>query len=123
MPENLADSVARAKKNTKRGGLRRELQFIGKIMRSIDVTTIDEAIRSLDEHAQVDSQQFHELENWRERLLTSPDALTEFMTEHPHANVQLLRQLIRNHKSAKNEAQKTKAFRQLFKTIRDVIGN
>jgi ribosome-associated protein len=121
MPEQLADSVYRARDITKRGGRRRELQYIGKIMRSIDVTPIKMALDKLESQGIANKQQFHQLETWRERILNTKEGVTEFIAEYPDANIQLLRQLARNYASAKNEAQKTKAYRALFKLVRETL--
>lgn len=121
MPEQLSDTVYRARGITKRGGLRRELQYIGKVMRSIDITPIEQALEQLDQASQSNTDKFHALEQWRERLLHSPEALTEFLSLYPDCDSQLLRQLVRNHGRAKNDAQKQKAYRQLFKLIKETI--
>ena len=119
IPANLMDAILRAKKITKRGGLRRELLFIGKIMRSIDTTEIQDALQLVDHETQQDKEAFHELEQWRERLITSPDALKEFIDQYPNTDIQSLRQQLRLHTTAKKPAQKTKAYRLIFQIIKD----
>jgi len=121
MPTNLYDSVHRARKITKHEGLRRELQYIGKIMRNINVEPIRDYIERLESGKIQDSQQFHLKEQWRQRLVDEPKALTEFINTYPNADVQQLRQSIRSHHKAKNEAQKTKAFRLIFKLVQAQI--
>ena len=121
MPEQLSDSVQRARGIKKHGGRRRELQYIGKLMRSIDVSDIEAALEKLDNRGVANKQQFHQLETWRDRLLNTKEGVTEFIAAYPNTNIQLLRQLTRNHATAKNEAQKTKAYRALFKLVRDTI--
>jgi ribosome-associated protein len=90
-------------------------------MRSIDVTPIKMALDKLESQGIANKQQFHQLETWRERILNTKEGVTEFIAEYPDANIQLLRQLARNYASAKNEAQKTKAYRALFKLVRETI--
>lgn len=121
IPPNLMDAVQRAKKITKRGGLRRELLFIAKVLRSFDTEELYAAIELQNAPAQEANDQFHKLEQWREQLIASPDALTEFVTEYPNADIQSLRQQLRLHKSAKKPAQKTKAFRLIFQLIKQAV--
>ena len=121
LPSQLLEAIQRAKKITKRGGLRRELLFIGKIMRSIDVTEIEDALAMLDQESQQEKEAFHELENWRDTLIADPDTVKDFIDQYPHTDIQGLRQQLRLHQSAKKPAQKTKAARQLFQIIKSTL--
>ena len=111
----------RAKKITKRGGLRRELLFIGKIMRSIDTSAIEDAIESIDQESQEEKQAFKHIEEWRETLIKDNDTLSTFINEYPDTDIQALRQQLRLHKTAKKPAQKTKAYRLIFQIIKAAI--
>jgi ribosome-associated protein len=121
IPANLMEAIQRAKKITKRGGLRRELLFIAKVLRSFDTESLYQAIELQNAPAQEANAQFHVLEQWREKLIESPEALTEFISEYPNADIQGLRQQLRLHKTAKKPAQKTKAFRLIFQLIKQAV--
>ena len=123
IPANLMDAILRAKKITKRGGLRRELLFIGKIMRSIDTDEIQNALEMVDQESQQEKEAFHELEQWRERLINNPDALKEFIDHYPNTDIQSLRQQLRLHTTAKKPAQKTKAYRLIFQLVKDACSD
>lgn len=118
IPDNLMAAIQRAKKITKRGGLRRELLFIGKIMRSIDCTEIQNALQRVDQQTHQDKEAFHELEQWRESLISNPDAVKDFIDHYPNTDIQSLRQQLRLHKTANKPAQKTKAYRLIFQIIK-----
>lgn len=121
MPEELAEAVSLARKIKARGGRKRQLQYIGKIMRSIDATPIEQALDDLKNAAGKEAAKFHRLEQWRDRLVSEGDAaLGELLEAFPDADRQHLRQLIRN---AQREAAKNKppkSAREIFRYLRDL---
>ncbi|MBT8448474.1 MAG: DUF615 domain-containing protein, partial [Gammaproteobacteria bacterium] len=114
IPSNLRHAIDRAKHITKREGLRREMQYIGKLMRHIDIAPIEDFFSTLNNTKQEANEAFHEIEIWRDKLLQDPKALTEFIGKHPNEDHQTLRQIIRNHHNAKTDAQRKKYYRMLF---------
>jgi ribosome-associated protein len=95
LPEGLREALAFARTITSHEARRRQLQYIGKLMRNVE----GEAIRAAFERATGDSRAatalMHRCERLRERLLADDDALTEFVAAHPRADVQRLRATIR----------------------------
>jgi ribosome-associated protein len=61
---------------------------------------------------------FHQLEQWRERLIDDPRALTEYLNDHPQADRQLLRHQLARIRNAADDAQRKKASRELFRMLR-----
>ncbi|MGQ2981833.1 MAG: ribosome biogenesis factor YjgA, partial [Polaromonas sp.] len=104
LPEKLLDAIAEAKKITNFEGRRRQMQFIGKLMRPLDTEPIRAAI---DEQANGSAQltlALHLAEQWRDKLIASDDALSDWLTDHPATDSQQLRALIRQaRKDAKPE--------------------
>jgi ribosome-associated protein len=121
LPEILYDALRHAKKITNFEGKRRQMQYIGKLMRKIDPEPIREAVAAFKlGHAQ-DSLRLHQSERWRERLLANDAALQEFINEHVDVDIQQLRNLVRAaRKDAANEPEKRsgRAFRELFQFIK-----
>jgi ribosome-associated protein len=121
LPEILYDALRHAKKITNFEGKRRQMQYIGKLMRKIDPEPIREAVAAFKlGHAQ-DSLRLHQSERWRERLLANDEALQEFINEHVDVDIQQLRNLVRAaRKDAANEPEKRsgRAFRELFQFIK-----
>ena len=121
LPEILYDALRHAKKITNFEGKRRQIQYIGKLMRKIDADPVREAVATYKlGHAQ-DSLRLHESERWRERLLADDAALQEFLTAHVDVDIQQLRNLVRAaRKDAANEPEKRsgRAFRELFQFIK-----
>lgn len=122
MPEELAAAVAEAQRISARGGRRRQLQLIGKLMRRIDPEPIREALAHLENRSAAAIAGHHRAERWRERLLQDEEAVTEFLAEHPQADRQRLRQLIRGAQQEQTRGQPPRAFRELFRLLRDTLG-
>ncbi|MEO6277347.1 ribosome biogenesis factor YjgA [Roseateles sp.] len=121
LPEILYDALRHAKKITNFEGKRRQMQYIGKLMRKLDSEPIREAVATYKLGHAHDSLRLHQSERWRDRLLASDDALPEFLNEHTEVDIQQLRNLVRAaRKDAANEPEKRsgRAFRELFQFIK-----
>ncbi len=123
LPENLLDAVLEAKRITAHGGRRRQLQFIGKLMRTIDPEPIQTKIDQWNGNHAEETARMHRLENWRQRLLDDDDALSEFLTQHPGFDVQQLRTLIRNARKEAQQQKPPKSSRELFRTLREGLAS
>ncbi|WP_118180804.1 ribosome biogenesis factor YjgA [Paraburkholderia phosphatilytica] len=125
MPEHLADAVHEARRITDHEGRRRQLQYVGKVMRSLTDDETGALRTALDAYNGVnkaETARLHWIERTREQLLENDDALTVFLRQHPAADPQEGRTLIRN---ARKEAQQSKPpryFRELFQWIKNVSG-
>lgn len=95
LPEALGDAVDEYLRTRSHEGRRRQMQFIGKLMRQVDPEPIARAVAEAKLGQAADSLALHEAEAWRERLLAPGDALTEWLTAHPGSDAQQLRSLIR----------------------------
>lgn len=121
LPEILLDAILEAKRLTKHGARRRQLQYIGKLMRDIDAAPIQEKISAFHSTGVKHTAWLHLLENWRERLMTDEAAFTEFGQHYPHADLHRLRTLARNAHKEKLAGKPQKSFRALFQELRTVI--
>jgi ribosome-associated protein len=122
LDDKLKDSIAVAHKLVnKRGALKRHYQYIGKLLRNIDVEPIQKAVDEIENAAQKNKLKFKQLEHWRARILEEGDiAINECCTQYPALERQQLRQLWRNHKHAKDD-KKTQIARQLFRELQACI--
>jgi len=121
MPEELAEAVALARKIKAHGGRKRQMQYIGKVMRSIDAAPIEQALANLRNTAGREAARFHRLEQWRDRLLEQGDeALGALLEEFPSADRQHLRQLIRNAQREAAQNKPPKSAREIFRYLRDL---
>ncbi len=118
LSEKLRDAVLLARKITKRGGLKRQLQYIGKLMRHVDPKPIEAVIEDIEKGHQESNRLFHKREQWREQLLNgSNDKLTEFVNLYPNTDLQRLRQLLRTYKTAKTDDKKKQIARLVYQLI------
>ncbi len=124
--ETLRIAIDLAKTLPHRGALRRQMQYIGKLMRFEDGEAITEAIDRFDVTKEAHNKVFHKLEKWRDRLIANDkdsSMLDVIISEYPHTDIQHLRQLVRN---AQKEASLNKppaAARKLFKYLRELEEN
>ena len=120
IPEDLAAAVREARRITSHEGRRRQLQYIGKLMRDVDPEPVRRALAErAGQSAQARAQQIA-LERWRARLIEDEGALTEFAAAHPGADLQALRALIRNARKEIAGSKPPRAQRELFRMIRDL---
>ena len=120
LPDDLRAAVADCRKITQNGALRRQKQYIGKLMRSIDPAPIQAQLDVFNGVSAAENAKLHQAEKWREKLIADNEALTLFLNQFPDADATHLRQLIRN---ARDEAARNKpprAFREIFRVIREV---
>jgi ribosome-associated protein len=119
LPEELADAVAEARRIMSREGRRRQLQYIGRLMRELDAAPIRAQLERIEGRSAEDGARHRRLEQWRARLLEDDAALTEFASEHPAADLQSLRTLIRNARREQKEGRPPRAFREIYRVLRE----
>jgi ribosome-associated protein len=114
MQDRLSDAIYAARALTTHGAKRRQLQYIGRLMRDEEMEPIYQALETIHSQNQQGKAHFHQLERWRDRLIAEGDgALRVFVELFPDTDVQHLRQLIRN--TQKNPTVGTELFRYLRK--------
>jgi ribosome-associated protein len=121
LPEQLLDAVLEAKRLTQHEAIRRQMQYIGKIMRGVDPAPIQQQLDAWNGVSQQATAHMHLLERWRERLLAEDDALGEFISAHPGCDAQQLRTLIRNTRKEQAANRAPASYRALFRWLRDTL--
>jgi ribosome-associated protein len=121
IPENLHDAIREFKNLNKFGAIRRQLQYIGKLMRHVETAPIIAKLDAWKGKSQHHIAYMHQLERWRDRLLESDNALTELLAAHPEADAQRLRTLIRNAQKEIEASKPPKNFREIFQVLREII--
>lgn len=119
----LEEAIQEARGMKHREGRRRQLQYIGKLMR--DAENIEEIQAAFNRVMNIGLEQtkiVHQTEQWRDRLLSGNNAeLQAFVDEFPAADVQHLRQLIRNAQREQSQQKPPASARKLFRCIRELI--
>jgi ribosome-associated protein len=125
VPEDLLPHIAEARRITSHVAHKRQLAFLAKQMRREDDATLDAIRDALDaggEASRRETAQLHRVEAWRERLIADGDtALSDLLAEHPQADRQHLRQLVRNTIDERNRNKPPHAFRELFRELRELM--
>ena len=121
MDEKIRDAIITIRKLKKGSALKRQVQYVGKLLRNTDFEPIRDAYEKVVNHYREDVKQFHRLENWRDRLVEEGDkALGELLDEMPQLDRQHLRQLIRQANKEKQKNKPPKSSREIFKYLRQV---
>jgi len=122
LPDNLRDAIREMHRINKFGAQRRQLQYIGRLMRDLeDTAPIVAKLNAWKGVSQEHTVHLHLLERWRDRLLESDQALTELLAAHPETDVQRLRTLIRNAQKEKEAGKPPKNYREIFQVLRELI--
>ncbi len=116
----LLRAVLEAKRIRSHEARRRQMQYIGKLMRDVDPEPIRAHLAALDGGSAQATAAHRRLEAWRERLMSDDAALTAFAAEHPGADVQKLRTLIRNSRKEQELGKPPRAFRELFRALKAI---
>ena len=114
----LREAVAEAKRIRSHGAKKRQMQYIGRLMREVDAEPIRARLAALEGGSAQATARHRRLEAWRERLLADDAALTEFAGAHPGADLQELRTLIRNARKEAKEQKPPRAYRELFRFVK-----
>lgn len=128
LPDKLVDGLAEAKRITNFEGKRRQMQFIGKLMRKIEPEVLETVRTALTEQTSGSAQDnlvLHLAETWRDRLISEDDAFGEWITQCPDTDAQQLRALIRQARkdikpAVPGEAVRHgRAYRDIFQIVRE----
>jgi len=118
LPDPLRDAIVAARAISAHEARRRQLQYVGKLMRQVDPEPIERALADLAGDSRQAVDLMHRCERWRERLLADDAALTELVREHPAADVQALRALIRAARRELDDGLPPKHSRALYRWLR-----
>ena len=125
VPESLLPHIRECKRITAQIAHKRQLQYLAKQMRREDDEVLDALRDALDEDGEAARREvaaMHRVEAWRERLLEGGDtALAELLDEHPEADRQVLRQLVRNTLEERKRNKPPRAFRELYRELRELL--
>ena len=137
LPDKLADALAEARRITNFEGKRRQMQYVGKLMRKLEPAVVQAVRDALDEQRSGSAKEklaLHQAEQWRDRLIAQDGAQAEWIDLYPDTDIQQLRALIRQarkdaptaHEATVAQSQgqaprKGRAYRELFALVRAQI--
>jgi ribosome-associated protein len=123
MPENVRDAILMCQTITNHEGRRRQMQYVGKMMRTLDeeeLAVIQRTIDSWKGMSKSETASLHALERRRDKLLADDKALTDLLAAHPQLEAQHLRTLIRNARKEQAENKPPKAYREIFQILKEL---
>ncbi len=123
MPEDVLDAILACQQITSHEGRRRQMQYVGKKMRTLEeaeVAVIQKAVDSWRGASKAETAALHAIERQRDKLLADDGALTELLARHPSLDIQQLRTLIRNARKEQAEHKPPKAYREIFQILKSL---
>ena len=121
LPEQLLEALHTANRIRSHGARRRQLHYIGKLMRQVDIAPVEAAVHARQHQTETSTREFHLLEQLRESLIVDGDtALTTVLQHFPRADRQRLRKLARQARKEREQGQPPKAARTLFRYLREL---
>ena len=118
----LAEAIEAARQIKIHEAKRRQLQYIGKLMRDTDLPPIEEALDKIHRKNQSSKAEFHQIERWRDKLIAEKDtALQELQEKFPTCDRQKLRQLIRKAREDRDTSKNSGAETELFRYLRELL--
>jgi len=121
MPESLREAIEDARRFTRHEARRRQLQYIGRIMRDIDAGPIAEQLAALKAPSRRQTALFHVAERWRQELLAEDAAMERFVKEFPEADPHRIRAMVDEAREEKRAAQPPRRFRELFHVLSAIV--
>ncbi|MFS0753430.1 ribosome biogenesis factor YjgA [Noviherbaspirillum sp. 1P10PC] len=125
MPEDVRDAILECQTIKDHEGRRRQLQYVGKKMRTLEdeeVALIRKTIDSWKQPSRAETAAMHAMERRRDKLLADDGALTELRAQYPELDVQQMRTLIRNARREQAEQKPPKAYREIFQVLKQLQG-
>lgn len=134
LPDTLVEALAQARRITAFEGKRRQMQYVGKLMRGLDDDTLAAVRDALEEQRQGsarDSLALHQAERWRDDLIGDDQAVQRWLAEHPDTDSQQLRALIRQARKDRQPdpaavsqglaPRQGRAYREIFQIVREQL--
>ena len=124
LPESLYDAVRECQSITRHEARRRQIQYIGRLMRQVDPSAIEAQFSIWDGTSAAEVALQHSIERWRDRLMddqASASALTDLAAAHPGCDVQQLRTLMRNARREFAQGKPPRSHRELFRALRAIL--
>jgi ribosome-associated protein len=127
MPDSLREAIEQFRRTRSHEGRRRQMQYVGKLMRGADEDALREAVAEATVGTAQATLALHEAERWRAELIADDEALTRWLHDHPDTDTQQLRSLVRAARrdaaGLAPEARQPRSFRELFLFIKPVLNS
>lgn len=122
LPEELRDAIMDARRFTKHEAVRRQMQYIGRLMRQVDVEPLRAALDAMKGVSKEETARHHRLERLRTEFIEDEQTVSRILDTWPAADVQHLRTLRRNALREREHGKPPRAYRELFRVLRELDG-
>jgi ribosome-associated protein len=123
MDEAIKSAIAETNKIKSFEAIRRHKQYLGKLMRFLDdeeLATIQKRLDAIQGVSKAETAKLHHLESFRDRLIANDEAFTKMIEQYPDMDIQNMRTLIRNARKEKETNKPPKAYREIFRVLKDM---
>jgi ribosome-associated protein len=121
MPEDLRKAILERRAMTKHEAIRRQMQYVGKLMRKLDAAPIIAQLEAMHAPSHQQTALFHRAERWRTEMMAEGDAIARFVAEFPDANAEHLRELSLAAVEERRAERTPKRYRELFQAINTIL--
>ena len=121
LKDDIKEVIYEYKKIKSNSAKKRHRQYLGKLLRDIDLRLVNEDYQRIQNHSLIAKQAFHEIENWRDQLIQDESKLKDFIDIYPKTDIQKFRTLLKNAIKESQKDQTKKAQRLFFKYLRELI--
>jgi ribosome-associated protein len=121
LPERLVDAIALARTITRHEARRRQMQYIGRLMRDIDPGPLRTTLDTWSQGPKLERQRFALLERWRDRVLTEPDGVHAFAAAHPATDIDALVRLAADARAERARGAPPRSMRALFRELKRIV--
>lgn len=123
LPERLFDAIALARTITRHEAKRRQMQYIGRLMRDIDADPVRRALADWGQGPRRERERFARLERWRDRVLDEPEGVDAFVSAHPDASRETLARLVADTRLERARGAPPQKSRALFRELKRIVGD
>jgi ribosome-associated protein len=123
MDEAIKAAIAETNKIKSFEAIRRHKQYLGKLMRFLDdeeLDTIQKRLDAIQGVSKAETTKLHHLESFRDRLIANDETFTNMIEQYPDMDIQNMRTLIRNARKEKEANKPPKAYREIFRVLKDM---
>ncbi|MBT3826401.1 MAG: DUF615 domain-containing protein [Nitrosomonadales bacterium] len=121
LPENVIEAIKELKRIKKISAQKRQGLYLAKLLREIDLSKAQQFVDHLKFESQSEIRKFHQVENWRDRLIDDISNLTDLVNLSPDIDIQKLRNLILNSQKEIKKSSSRKHQRELFQHIKEIL--
>jgi ribosome-associated protein len=121
LPERLGEAIAQARGIRQHEARRRQMQFIGRLMREVDPAPIEARFEQWENGPRIERALHRSAEAWRERFLAEAAAIDEFVAAHPGADRTKLRALAQRARTEAQSGEPPRSYRELYRQVRDTL--